>query len=69
MMFFPIPDDIPEVVQHYLQMWNEPDTDEIRGHIDRAVSEDCWWMNPMHTHTGRDALEDNVRVGTLTSEL
>jgi len=61
MKFFPIPDDIPEVMQHYLRMWNEPDLDKIRVHVDRAVSEDCWWVDPMHAHTGRDALEANVR--------
>lgn len=53
--------DAPEVLQHYLRMWNERDPDRIRAHLDRCVGDDCWWVDPLHQHTGRDALEANVR--------
>lgn len=55
------PTDAPEVLQHYLRMWNEQDPDRIRGHLDRCVAPGCWWVDPLHQHTGRDALEANVR--------
>ena len=53
--------DQPEVLVHYLTMWNELDIDKIRGHLDACVSDDCLWIDPLHQHTGRDALEQNVR--------
>jgi hypothetical protein len=52
---------IPESLTHYLLMWNEVTPDNIRGHLDKAVSEDCLWVDPQHSHVGRDALEENVR--------
>lgn len=55
------PADAPEVLRHYLRMWNERDPDVIRAHLDRCVGDDCWWVDPLHQHTGRDALEANVR--------
>ena len=55
------PDDLPAAMQHYLRMWNEPELDRIRGHLDRAVTEDCLWVDPLNNHVGRDALEANVR--------
>ena len=60
-MFLSIPDGMPEAMQHYLQMWNETDPDHIRAHLDKAVTHDCLWVDPIHCHTGRDALEENVR--------
>ena len=56
-----LPDNAPAVLVTYMQMWNERDLDAIRGHLDAAVSEDCLWVDPQHQHTGRDALEANVR--------
>lgn len=53
--------DIPEVLQHYLRMWNERDPEAIRGHLDLCVGDDCWWVDPIHNHRGRDPLEANVR--------
>ena len=53
--------NVPDVLRHYLLMWNERDSEAIRGHLDRAVSEDCLWVDPQHAHVGRDALENNVR--------
>ena len=57
----PVPDDAPQVLVDYLKIWNETDPDSIRGHIDVCVADDCWWVDPHHQHTGRDALEANVR--------
>lgn len=53
--------DRPEALERYLQMWNERDPELIRGHLDRCVSENCLWVDPLHQHVGRDALEANVR--------
>ncbi len=56
-----MPADAPPVLVAYMRMWNERDVDAIRGHLDAAVSEDCLWIDPLHQHVGRDALEENVR--------
>jgi hypothetical protein len=55
------PDDSPDALKHYLAMWNERDHERIRGHLDQCVADDCWWVDPLHQHRGRDALEANVR--------
>ena len=55
------PSDLPEAMQHYLRMWNERDPERIRAHLERAVTEDCLWIDPQNAHSGRDALEANVR--------
>ena len=57
----PVPADAPGVLVDYMKMWNERDPDAIRGHLDAAVSDDCVWIDPLHQHVGRDALEANVR--------
>jgi hypothetical protein len=43
-------------------MWNERDQSLIRSHLDRAVTEDFVFCDPLHHHVGRDALEQNVRA-------
>ncbi len=53
--------DTPDVLEHYLRMWNERNADKVRDHLDRCVAEDCWWVDPLHQHVGRDALEANER--------
>ena len=55
------PVDLPPSMQSYLRMWNTRDLDHIRGHLDQAVTTDCLWVDPLHNHVGRDALEANVR--------
>ncbi|MGI9600870.1 MAG: nuclear transport factor 2 family protein [Acidimicrobiales bacterium] len=55
------PDDLPASMQAYLRMWNTRDLDAIRGHLDEAITTDCLWVDPLHHHQGRDALEANVR--------
>jgi len=52
---------MPEAMKHYWTMWNEVDLDRIRGHLDRAVSDDFLFADPINFHAGRDALEANVR--------
>jgi hypothetical protein len=54
-------DSQPAVLVRYMEMWNERDPEKIRARIDDCVSDDCWWVDPLHQHTGRDALEANVR--------
>lgn len=53
---------MPDALVHYWTMWNEPDLDAIRGHLEKAVSESVLWSDPLHRHRGRDALEENVRT-------
>ena len=53
---------MPDCLVHYWTMWNEADVALIRQHLDRAVSADFVFADPMHFHHGRDALEDNVRT-------
>lgn len=52
---------MPEAMEHYWNMWNELDLDRVRDHLDRAVSADFLFADPINFHTGRDALEANVR--------
>jgi len=42
-------------------MWNETDLTRVREHLDRAVTADFVFCDPVHFHTGRDSLEANVR--------
>ncbi len=46
---------------HYWAMWNEPDIERARHHLDLAVAPDFIFCDPLHWHVGRDALESNVR--------
>lgn len=52
---------MPEALDHYWQMWNEPNLDRVRGHLDRAVAKGFEFADPINHHVGRDALETNVR--------
>ncbi len=47
--------------EHYWQMWNAPDLETARGHLDQAVTEEFIFCDPIEWHTGRDALAANVR--------
>lgn len=53
---------MPAALVHYWTMWNEPDLDRIRTHLDAAVTPEVEWADPLHHHRGRDALEANVRT-------
>jgi hypothetical protein len=46
----------------YFSMWNEPDPDLIRVHLEKAVTADFEFCDPLHFHVGYDALEENVRT-------
>jgi len=48
-------------------MWNEPDVDLVRGHLDQAVSETFVFSDPQQHHVGREALAANV-VGLRTDK-
>ncbi|MGI9596891.1 MAG: nuclear transport factor 2 family protein [Acidimicrobiales bacterium] len=52
---------MPDALRNYWTMWNEPDVEAVRGHLDLAVTADFVFADPMHFHIGRDALEQNVR--------
>lgn len=47
--------------EHYWEMWNTRDLDVARTHLDRAVTEDFIFCDPVDSHVGRDALAGNVR--------
>ena len=49
-----------ESFDHYWKMWNEPVIERVRGHLERAVTEDFIFCDPLEFHVGRDALERNV---------
>lgn len=55
MSLFPV-----EAFDHYWMMWNESDLTNVRHHLDRAVTEDFIFCDPVEHHVGRDALEANV---------
>jgi SnoaL-like domain len=57
MSLFPSPS-----FDHYWAMWNEMDPARVRGHLDRAVTDDFVFCDPLHFHVGRDALEANVHA-------
>jgi hypothetical protein len=50
-----------EAFDHYWAMWNERDLTLLRAHLDRAVTDDVVFCDPVALHTGRAALEANVR--------
>lgn len=52
---------LSESFDHYWSMWNETDLDLVRGHLEKAVSEDFIFCDPINFHVGREALEQNVR--------
>jgi hypothetical protein len=55
MSLFPL-----ESFDHYWNMWNEPDVERVREHLDRAVTQNFIFCDPLEYHVGRDALEQNV---------
>ena len=57
MSLFPSP-----AFDRYWTMWNEIELSRIRAHLDQAVTTDFIFCDPLHFHSGRDALEANVRT-------
>lgn len=48
---------LERAVDAYVAAWNEADPAERRRLLDEAVSDDCAFVGPTGTFTGRDALE------------
>jgi hypothetical protein len=57
MSLFPFPS-----CAHYFAMWNESNPAQIRGHLEKAVTPDFEFCDPIHFHFGYDDLEANVRA-------
>lgn len=53
-------DDPPASFAHYLAAWNEPDPDQIREHLDRAVTADVAFIDPANVTAGPDELETMI---------
>jgi hypothetical protein len=51
-----------EAFDHYWAMWNDTELARVRDRVDNAVTDDFIFCDPLHFHTGRQALEDNVRA-------
>ena len=49
-----------EAFDHYWEMWNERDPTRVRAHLERAVTDDFVFCDPINFHVGKDALEANV---------
>lgn len=49
-------------LMHYFFMWNETDPAKIRGHLEKAVTHDFEFCDPLHFHVGHDDLEANVKA-------
>ena len=53
--------DHPESLYHMLAAWNEREQDQIRAHLERALSPEGRFVDPSIDLTGIDAFEANVR--------
>ena len=51
----------PESMQHMLSAWNETDLDQIRKHIDKALSDDVIFADPKNFIEGKDSFERMVK--------
>ena len=52
--------DYPESFDHMLAAWNEPDPKLVRGHLERALSPECHFVDPSVETRGIDEFEANV---------
>ena len=57
---------IPEALDHYRSAWNERDTQRIRAHLDRSVTDDVLFTDPAHTTKNVDELEAMIREARET---
>lgn len=55
-------EQLPKALLCYLEMWNELDMQKMRPLLDQCIATDCLWVDPQNAHTGRDALENNVKA-------
>ena len=53
--------DYPETLDHMLAAWNEPESDRVRAHLERALSPRVRFVDPTHDIAGIDAFETMVR--------
>ncbi len=52
--------DIPPALDDMLSAWNEGDTQKIRGHLDKALTDDVHFVDPSIVTNGIDEFERNV---------
>jgi hypothetical protein len=52
---------MPGALIAYWTAWNEPDVEQIRGHLGAAVTRDVEWNDPRDSFVGIDALERAIR--------
>ena len=52
--------DYPEALDHMLAAWNEPDPEQTRGHLEKALAPAVRFVDPSIDLTGVDAFEANV---------
>src|SRR6266576_3135667 len=52
---------VPPSFANYLAAWNEADPERIRDHLDRSVSPDVVFADPVNRTVGVDALEKLIR--------
>ncbi|MEM7081636.1 MAG: nuclear transport factor 2 family protein [Pseudomonadota bacterium] len=50
-----------EALEHMLSAWNEQDGTKLRGHLERALTDDVHFVDPSIDLHGIDAFEQNVR--------
>lgn len=54
------PASLQEIVQAYLDAWNADDPGERKSLLERAVSDDVEFVDPMKQLVGRDALAAHI---------
>ncbi len=52
--------DYPEALNHMLAAWNEPDSTQVRAHLEKALSADVRFVDPTIDVSGIDGFEANV---------
>lgn len=50
----------PEAFDHMLASWNEPDSSQVRAHLERALAPTIRFVDPTIDVTGIDGFEANV---------
>jgi|GEM_PF-504907 len=52
--------DYPEVLDHMMAAWNEPDAAKTRGHLEKALAANVRFVDPSIDVTGIGGFEANV---------
>lgn len=52
--------DIPESLDHMLAAWNEPESSNVRIHLERGLAPNIRFVDPSIDVTGIDGFEANV---------